>query len=236
MGRLVVYYPGMSAGEVEGDDYLVIKDTLKTKYKADEVQIINWEKWRDRQPLARFLVQGLKLGSLFARLPLTLAEPLIDMLSDIPSVYKYVKTELPHYDVVIVKRYMEELQKRVEKEVEIVFVGHSLGTVTALQLSQYFQGPQHSVELYAPPIGFKGFHHLFRPILTNKIKQTIYLGLYDPLTKLINPKDLEDTNPQVRVQLVDSGHDFFELTSKEPRVVSNIGLGNLLKKLNKGNT
>ena len=234
MAKLVIFYPSTSAKEVEGNDYLKIKNTLKLKYKADDVQIINWEKWRDRQPLARLLTQGLQLASIAAKLPLTLAEPLIDILSDIPSVYKYVKTELPVYDVVIVKRYLAELQKKLGGEVEVVFVGHSLGAITAVQLAQYFQGTQHSVELYAPPIGFKGFHHLFRPILTNKITQTIYLGLKDPFTKLINPRDLEDTNPQVRVQLVDSGHDFFDITSKEPRVVSNIGLGNLLKKI-KGN-
>jgi hypothetical protein len=235
MARLVVYYPGMSSSEVEGDDYLKIQYVLKNKYKADEVQIINWEKWRDRQPLARLLASGLHLGSLIARLPLTLASPLMDTLSDIPSVYKYIKTELPHYDVVIVKQYIQELAQRTEEEVEIVFVGHSLGTIPATHLASYFQINTNLLELFAPPIGFKGFHNLYKPLLTNRLPQTIYLGSSDPLTKLINPKDLEGTNPQVKVQLVDSGHDFFDLVSNASRVVSNIGLGNLLKKLNKGN-
>ena len=234
MAKLVIYYPGMSDKEIEGDNYLSILNTLKLRYKADDVQMINWEKWRDRQPLAKLLTQGLKLASLATKLPLIIAEPLLDMLSDIPSVYKYVKTELPNYDVTIVKRYIEELAKKTGEEVEVYFVGHSLGTIPATHLASLFPHPCYSLELYAPPIGFKGFHTLYKPLLSNKLNQTIYLGDDDPVNKLINPKDLENTNPQVKVQLVDSGHDFFDIVSGNTRVVSNIGLGNLLKKI-KGN-
>jgi hypothetical protein len=228
--KLLVYYPGISDKEVEGDNYNSLKTVLKTKYGADEVVIFNWEKWRDRQPLYRFLTMTLKLLQLASKLPLFIFEPLLDKLADIPSVRKYVKKEIPDYDIEIVKQYLNGFN---DPHVDLVFVGHSLGTIPALHLAQHFS-PSSTVHLYAPPIGYKGFHSLYKPLLKRQLGETlIFLGMDDPITWLISPKDREKTHPRIKVELVDSGHDFYELLYRQKMIKSNIGLGNLFDKIEK---
>lgn len=230
MPKIVIYYPGISDKEVEGDDYLSLKSNLQVKYSADEVIIFNWEKWRDRQFIHNFLVNTLQVISLAVKLPLTVFEPILDKLSDIPSVRKYVKQNLPRYDVDIVKQYVERLGEKLTTS-EFIFVGHSLGTIPALHLSTYFS-PNATVHLYAPPIGYKGFHKLYKPLLGRRLGDTIiFLGDADPLTWLISPQDREKTNQHVKVQLVDSGHDFYELLHRKKYMNNKIGLGNLLEKI-----
>jgi hypothetical protein len=217
----------------EGNTQLV-NEQVQTALKDLNTILVDWEEWRDNQPLYKF-------GSMVSRflLPILGAAPntfisntinrVWDILSDIPSVNSYL--ESAEYFL-----YVREMSKNLPS----VIYGHSLGCIPALRLAYEIHtnsGVSVPVVLMSPPIGYKPFHKYFvisEPPFTKEIPVTMTFGKFDWLTRVISKRYTTGSNPSnIIAKIGDIGHSFThhaqllngEVESKE------FNLGKLFEKI-----
>jgi hypothetical protein len=195
---------GINEGRTE-----LVNDQVQTMLKDTSVVLVDWEEWRDSQPLYKFgsTVSQFVLP-LFGILPNTFLAATInrlwDNLSDIPSVNSYLDSA--EYFL-----YVQEMSKNVPS----VIYGHSLGCIPALKLAYDIHakvGVSISVVLMSPPIGYKPFHKYFvisDPPFTKEIPVIMTFGKFDWLTRVISKLYTTGTNPSnVISKIGDIGHSF----------------------------
>lgn len=196
----------------EGTTELLSEDA-KIKLNDQAVIIVDWEEWRDNQPLYKF-------GSLLSRVLLPfigvtpksfiadLVDRLWDNISDIPAVDDYlVSAEYVLYAI------------EMSKNLPSIIYGHSLGCIPALKLAYDLYaktGVSIPVVLMSPPIGYKPFHKYFvidNPPFTTESPVTMTFGKFDWLTKVIARRYMSEDNPSnIVAKIGDIGHSFTEHT------------------------
>ena len=205
---------------IDNDNTDLNNQEVRLKLEDPNVELVDWEEWRDRQPLYRFgsvisrlLLPILKIpfGSMMHRT----TDYVWDYLSDIPSVNKYIASA----------EYMLYIDK-LAKELPTVIYGHSLGCIPALKADKttgkkpatydlyYKTGVQIPVVLMSPPIGYKPFHKYFLvsdPPFTEDVPVTMTFGDYDWLCKVISQRHKRGDNPlNVNPIIGLVGHSFSE--------------------------
>ena len=228
MSSTAILFYGIGKENVPLESQEELRILLTTKGYT-KVILVDWEPWRDEQPLKKFATGLGVFGSALIKVPFVgkVVDVITDYATDIPSVRKYIRS-------VEYKNLRDDLISRSGKEDgELVIMGHSLGTIVATQfadaLSRVETTPVQLI-LYSPPIGYKGFHSLFKPLLNSKIRTRITLGTGDWLSKFIWFNDKKGLHPyNIVVDELYANHDLTQHLMGE--VKNSPPLGNLFKKI-----
>ncbi len=206
---------GINEGNTE-----LVNEQVKIKLKDPNVILVDWEEWRDNQPLYRFgSTVSQFLLPLLGVLPNTFIyntlNRLWDNISDIPVVNSYLDSA--EYFL-----YVQEMSKNPPS----VIYGHSLGCIPALKLAYDIYNKTYNADtktgvivpvvLMSPPIGYKPFHKYFvvsEPPFTKEVPVTMTFGKFDWLTRVIGKRYTTGTNPSnVVIKIGDIGHSFTDHT------------------------
>jgi pimeloyl-ACP methyl ester carboxylesterase len=168
---------------------------------VDNVIIVDWERWRDNQPLRVVGGIGLELLKWGSAIPFCgrLLDAVWDISSDVLATRKYITSS----------DFKAEL-RAVAAYPDVIVVGHSLGTIPAAVAGLTLENTTELL-LISPPIGYKRFHSAFNKLLeVTTLNTTVLLGTKDWLSSLIWKGDRRGT-PPAHIQMK-VGHVTHELT------------------------